>query len=260
MKLSIDTGQERPTLTIEDGDGRRELPLYSEEAFAALNRVWVKVGWQLKYSYGFTWMGRPIIQLPEDVLRIQETIYRVKPDVLIETGVAHGGSLIFYASLFAAMGKGRVVGVDIEIRPHNRAAIEAHELADGISLIEGSSTDEAVLAQVRSHVRAGDRVMVILDSDHSYRHVAAELAAYAPLVTPGSYIVATDGIMEDLEDVPRGRPGWSHDNPAAAARAFAAAHPEFALEPPPFVFDEVEAHVQATYWPAAYLRRRDGAA
>ena len=92
------------------------------------------------------------------------------------------------------------------------------------------------------------------------KRVYAELAAYAPLVTPGSYIVATDGIMEDLEDVPRGRPGWSHDNPAAAARAFAAAHPEFALEPPPFVFDEVEAHVQATYWPAAYLRRRDGAA
>lgn len=254
MKLSIDTDAGK--VVLEDGDGRREAPLYSAEAFSWLTRQWVKTGWQLKYSYGFTWMGRPLIQLPEDVLRVQEAIYRTRPDVLVETGVAHGGSLILYASLFAAMGKGRVVGVDIEIRPGNRAAIEQHELARLITLVEGSSVDPAIVGRVRSLVQPGERVMVMLDSDHSRRHVAEELEAYAPLVSPGSYIVATDGIMEDLEDVPRGRPGWSDDNPSAAARDFAAGHPEFVLEEPPFLFDETEARVQATYWPGAWLRRR----
>ena len=123
MKLAIDT--EASTIVIEDGAKRSELPLYSSEGFALLSGLWSKVAWNQKYTYGFSWMGRPIIQLPEDMIRIQETIYRTKPDVVIETGVAHGGSLVFYASLLRAMGKGRVVGIDIEIRPHNRRAIEA---------------------------------------------------------------------------------------------------------------------------------------
>lgn len=253
MKLSIDT--EARAVVCEEGGTETRVPLYSAEAFALLSRLWVKVGWDLKYPYGFTWMGRPIIQLPEDLVRIQETIYRVRPDVIVETGVAHGGSLIFYASLFRAMGHGRVIGIDIEIRPKNRAAIEAHELAGMIELVEGSSIQPEVVAQVRHGIRESDRVLVILDSNHSKAHVSRELDVYAPLVSVDSYIVATDGIMGDLHDVPRGRPEWREDNPQTAARDFAAAHPEFALEAPPFVFDETSTSQQVTHWPGAYLRR-----
>src|SRR5438105_2932621 len=138
MKLEIDTGS--GTLTVvEAGATPQNWPLYSKKAFELLSRLWLKVGWNEKYPYTFTWMGRPLIQLPEDVLRIQEVVYRIKPDWIIETGVAHGGSLILYASLCKAMGKGRVIGVDIEIRKHNRAAIEAHELSPYITLIEGNA-------------------------------------------------------------------------------------------------------------------------
>src|ERR1700712_2912009 len=128
-------------------------------------------------------MGRPVIQLPDDMVRIQEVIWQVRPTVIVETGVAHGGSLIFYASLFAAMGEGRVIGVDIEIRPNNRQAIEAHPLFDRIRLIEGSSTASATVDLVRSQLRPDDRVLVILDSNHTRQHVADELEAYAPLVS-----------------------------------------------------------------------------
>ncbi len=133
MRITIDTDTRQLT-TVDDGV-ESQCPLYSPEAFRTLSRQWIKVGWELKYTYGFSWMGRPIIQLPEDLVRIQEVIFDVSPDVIIETGVAHGGSLIFYASLFRAIGKGRVIGVDIEIRPHNRRAIEAHPLAELITLV-----------------------------------------------------------------------------------------------------------------------------
>jgi cephalosporin hydroxylase len=169
--------------------------------------------------------------------------------------VAHGGSLILYASLFKAMGKGRVIGVDIEIRPHNREGIETHELGGLITLIEGSSTAPSTLEQVRSHLKPGETVLVILDSDHSKGHVAAELEAYQALVTPGSYIVATDGIMKDLHDVPRGRPEWTWDHPTAAAAEFAQAHPEFVLEQPAWLFNESGLSRNLTHWPGAYLRR-----
>ena len=256
MKLTIDT--DKRTLACEDDAGVRELPLYGREAFSAISRVWIQVGWALKHIYSFTWMGRPIIQLPEDMVRAQEVIYRVKPDVIVETGVAHGGSLIFYASLFRAMETaGRVIGVDIEIRPHNRKAIEAHALSRSISLVEGSSVDPAVVAKVRAQIKPGERVLVFLDSNHTRAHVAAELEAYAPLVSPDSYIVATDGLMEFLHDVPRGKPEWVTDNPSAAAREFASRHPEFVLEEPPaFVFNEGEVREHVTHWPAAWLRRR----
>src|SRR6266850_4346822 len=137
MKLTIDT--EAKSLRLENDGQERDIPLYSDEAFEVISDQWLKVGWNQKYPYTFTWMGRPIIQAPEDVLRVQEVVYRVRPDVLVETGVAHGGSLILYASLFKAMGAGRVIGVDVEIRPPNRRALEAHELFPLITLIEGSS-------------------------------------------------------------------------------------------------------------------------
>ncbi|MBK8691866.1 MAG: cephalosporin hydroxylase family protein [Deltaproteobacteria bacterium] len=256
MKLTIDT--EARTVACEDADGARELPLYSREAFSELSKVWIQVGWALKHIYSFTWMGRPIIQLPEDMVRAQEVIYRVKPDVIIETGVAHGGSLIFYASLFKMMGNaGRVIGVDIEVRPHNRAAIEAHELSPSISLVEGSSIDPTIVERVRSMIKPGEKVLVLLDSNHTKAHVAAELEAYASMVTAGSYIVATDGLMQYLDNVPRGKPEWKDDNPTAAAREFAARHAEFELqEPPPFVFNEGEVREHITHWPGAWLMRR----
>jgi cephalosporin hydroxylase len=253
VKLSIDTTAN--TIVCEDNGHESKAPLYSAEAFAQLSRLWVKVGWDLKYPYGFTWMGRPIIQLPEDMIRIQETIYRTRPDVVVETGVAHGGSLIFYASLLKAMGRGRVVGVDVEIRPKNRAAIESHELHGLITLIEGSSVEPSIVAKVRAGIQPGERVLVILDSNHSKDHVTKELNAYSPLVSVDSYIVATDGIMQDLDDVPRGRSTWKEDNPQAAAKDFAQTHSDFVLETPPFIFSETSTSQQVTHWPGAYLRR-----
>ena len=253
MKLTLDT--DARTLAVEDEGGPRVLDLYSRAAFEELSRQWVRVGWNQKYQYTFSWMGRPVIQLPEDMVRMQEVIHRVRPDVIIETGVAHGGSLIFYSSLCKAMEHGRVVGIDIEIRPHNRAAIETHPLFDRITLLEGSSTAPDIVAQVKALVKPSETVLVILDSNHSYDHVMAELETYADLVTPGSYIVATDGIMYDLADVPRGDARWGSDNPTWAARDFAAHHPKFVVEQPVWPFNESELAQNITHWPGAWLRR-----
>lgn len=253
MKLTIDT--EAASLILEEAGESRTLDLYSKEAFEAISRQWVRVGWNQKYQYNFSWMGRPVIQLPEDMLRIQEAIFEVQPDVIIETGVAHGGSLIFYSSLCKAMEKGRVIGIDIEIRPHNRKAIEAHPLFDRITLIEGSSTAPEIVSQVKALVKPGETVMVILDSNHSYAHVRDELAAYAGLVTPNSYIVATDGIMFDLADVPRGAAEWADDNPRTAAIEFAARNLNFSLQQPAWPFRESDLTENITHWPSAWLKR-----
>lgn len=254
MQLHIDT--EAKTLIQHADGGEQSLPLYSIEAFKILSALWVKLGWNAKYSYTFSWLGRPLIQLPEDVMRIQEVIFRLKPDVIVETGVAHGGSLILYASLFEAMGTpGRVIGVDIEIRAHNRAAIEAHPLFKRITLIEGSSTDPSIVGEVKSQIPAGAKVLVILDSNHSRGHVHAELEAYHDLVCSGSYIVATDGIMSEVADVPRGDPGWVEDNPTQAAKDFAANHPEFVIEQPEWPFNQSELTDNITHWPGAWLKR-----
>jgi len=253
MIVTIDT--EAGTLTEEAEGETRQHPLYSREAFEVISRQWVRVGWSQKYSYTFTWMGRPIIQLPEDMVRAQEVLHQVQPDVIVETGVAHGGSLIFYASLCKILGKGRVIGVDLEIRPHNRQAIEAHPLASYITLIEGDSTAAETLAQVRSLVQPGEKVLVILDSCHTKAHVAAELEAYQDMVSPGSYLVATDGIMGDLGDIAPGVPDWKWDNPTEAAREFAERHPEFVLEQPAWPFNQSELRQNITHWPGAWLRR-----
>ena len=253
MKLTIDT--EAKILTIDEAGELKSMSLYSKEAFQAISRQYIRVGWNQKYPYTFSWMGRPVIQLPDDMIRMQEVIFQLKPDVIIETGVAHGGSLIFYSSLCKVLENGRVIGVDIEIRPHNRAAIESHPLSDRITLIEGSSTDPEIIRQVKALVKPGDTVLVILDSNHTYAHVFSELEAYAELVTPGSYIVATDGIMYDLADVPRGMPSWATDNPAFAARDFVGKHPEFAIEQPAWLFNESDLGQNVTHWPGAWLKR-----
>jgi cephalosporin hydroxylase len=153
------------------------------------------------------------------------------------------------------MGRGRVVGIDIEIRPHNREAVEAHELFSFITLVEGSSVAPDVVARVHSLVKPGESVLVLLDSNHTRQHVSDELEAYHDLVTPGSYIVATDGSMGDLADVPRGRPEWTWDNPTAAAAEFARRHPEFVVEQPEWPFNESDLTENITHWPGAWLRR-----
>ncbi len=255
MKLTIDT--DNNLLITEDGAKSASLDLHSREAFDALSLEWVKLGWQMKYPYTFSWMGRPIIQLPEDMLRTQEVIYRLKPDVIVETGIAHGGSLIYYASLCKAMGKGRVVGIDIEIRPHNREAIEAHELYPLISMVEGNSVAPEIVSQVDDLVGEAETVLLILDSNHTREHVLAELEAYHHLVTPGSYAVATDGVMQWVHDGPRGEPHWLEDNPTTAAHDFVSAHTEFEIEQPEWPFNESDLGTNITHWPDAWIRRKD---
>lgn len=250
MKIEIDTDSREIVI-----DGNRKIPLYSDEGFAVVRDLWVKVGWSQKYNYTFTWFGAPIIQLPDDMIRYQEVVFDLKPDVIIETGVAHGGSLIYSASLLRLLGKGRVIGVDIEIRPHNRARVESHPLAGMIALIEGSSTAPEIVSQVKERIRPGDKVLVVLDSNHSYDHVTKELAAYSPLVSLGSYIVATDGVMRDLTETPRGHADWLTDNPANAAEDFARENASFVIEEPAWKFSESTVRGNVTHWPNAWLKR-----
>jgi cephalosporin hydroxylase len=253
MKIVIDTVAQ--TLTRQQASGETTIGLFSKEAFEALSLEWVRVGWSLQHYHTFTWFGLPVLQLPEDLLRLQEVIYAVRPAVIVETGVFLGGSLLFHASLLAAMGEGKVIGIDREIQPHVRDALCSHPLASRISLIEGSSTDPAVVSQVRSLTEGAFPVLVILDSDHSREHVARELESYAPLVTKGSYIVATDGIMKDLSEVPRAELSWKNDNPFEAANAFAARHPEFRQQQPQWLAHNSPLTENVTYWPGAWLQR-----
>jgi cephalosporin hydroxylase len=247
--------EEEAIIVVRHGGQEARYPLASAEGFAAVSRAWLRAGWDAKYVYGFSWFGRPIIQLPDDLIRIQEVIFAVKPDVVIETGVAHGGSLVFYASLLKAMGRGRVIGIDIEIRPHNRSAIAAHEFAPLITLIEGSSIDPQIVAQVRSLISPGEKTLVILDSNHTKSHVLAELQHYAPLVSVGSYIVATDGIMEQVAGAPRTKPDWRNDNPRQAALEFTSGSGDFAIEEPKWPFNEGMVERRVTYWPDGFIRR-----
>ncbi len=246
---------ENEEVMIEGPEGQERHALASREAFEIISDAWLRCGWDNKYVYSFTWLGRPVIQMPEDMLRIQEVIARVKPDLVIETGVAHGGSLVFYASLFKAMGRGRVIGIDVEIRPHNREAIESHELFPYITLFEGSSIEPSMVKEVSSQIHPGEKVLVILDSKHTKDHVLAELEAYAPMVTPDSYVIVEDGCMEMMAGAPRTEADWSWNNPIAAIEAFVASNPDFAIEEPEFAFNEGNVTKRVTYWPKGYVRR-----
>lgn len=257
-RISIDL--ESGEVIEETGTGIVRSAIDSPEGFRAISRVWLRSGWQCRHVHTFTWLGRPIIQLPEDMLRVQEAIYTVRPDVIIETGVAHGGSVVYYAALCRAMGHGRVIGVDIAIRPHNRRAIETHELAGLITLIEGDSVAPAVLDQVNRLVQPDDTVFVMLDGDHRKAHVLAELQAYAPLVSIGSYIVAADGIMRDLAGLqrhadPRPTHDWSWNSPLAAVEEFLETHGGFEQCTPGFAFNESPLTEPVTYWRGGWLKR-----
>ena len=184
MKLVIDTTTR--TLTLESDAGVQTRGLYTKEAFELISREWLRVGIGLNYSYTFSWMGRPIIQLPEDLIRIQEVVHGVRPDVIVETRVAHGGSLVYSASLCKLMDRGRVIGVDLALKPHNRQASNARAQR-WITLVDGDSADRASSSGALAD-RTCETVLVVLDSNHG-RHVAAARGV-SPLVTPGSYIVA----------------------------------------------------------------------
>ncbi|MNF26555.1 Rhamnosyl O-methyltransferase precursor [compost metagenome] len=202
-----------------------------------------------KYSYHFSWMGRPIIQFPQDMMAMQELIWQIKPDLIIECGIAHGGSIIYYASLLELQGHGEVLGIDRDIRAHNREAIESHPMSKRIQMIEGSSVDPAVVEQVRTQA-AGKTVIVVLDSNHTHQHVLEELRLYSPLVSLGSYCVVMDTVVEDMPaDFFPDRPWGQGDNPKTAVWAYLEENSDF----------EIDYHMQnkllVTVAPDGYLRR-----
>jgi len=239
-----------PMIEVEDASGtRKRLSIYSEEGFAALTELWVRSGWERKFTYEITWLGIPVIQLPEDIILLQELIYKVRPDVIIECGTAHGGTAIFCASVLELIGRGRVLTIDIEVRKYNKLAIMSHPMSTRLTLIEGSSVEQSTLDRVKGLVHPGEKVMVLLDSNHTRSHVSRELALYAPLVTPESYIIVYDGVMECLVDAPHGSPAWADDNPSMAVRDFLAGHPEFEHDP-------YYGRLAATYCPGGYLKRK----
>ncbi len=242
--------------TITNTKTNESVVFGSKEGFKILSDLWLMSGWDAKYVYSFAWLGRPVIQLPDDMIRIQELIFDLKPDVILETGIAHGGSLVYYASLCKLIGKGRVIGVDIEIRPHNRKATEEHFLyKDYITMIEGSSVDPVIVQQVKDMVKPGETVLVLLDSNHFKDHVLKELAAYSPLVSVGSYIIATDGIMKMVTGLDRTTPEFEWNNPKDAALEFVAKNKNFVIEPPKFPFSESVVDEMVTYWQGGYIKR-----
>ncbi len=202
------------------------------------------------WSYQWSWLGLPVIQMPPDIVVMQEVIWEMRPQLVIETGIARGGSLVLYASILELIGEGAVLGIDLDIRAHNREAIETHPLARRIRMVEGSSLDEAVLAEARRAADAVERVMVVLDSDHTHEHVLAELHAYGELVTVGQFLVVADTFVEDIPvQEHRQRPWGPGDNPATALRTWLDEAEGF--EPDPFI----NAKLLLSASPGGYLRR-----
>lgn len=207
--------------SYQDND---ELKIAAEKFNTASNKV--------QYSYNFSWMGRPIIQYPQDMIAMQELIWEIKPDLIIETGIAHGGSLIFYASILELLGNGEVLGIDIDIRAHNKAAIEQHPMYKRISMIEGSAIDEKIVAKVKEFAQGKNKILVCLDSNHTHEHVLAELEMYAPFVTLNSYIVVFDTIVENLPDgyFSQHRPWGIGNNPKTAVDSFLSNNDQFVID------------------------------
>ena len=203
-----------------------------------------------RYSYNFSWLGRPIIQFPQDIVAMQEIIWQVQPDLIIETGIAHGGSLIFWSSMLQLLGgDGRVVGIDIEIRPDNREELEKHPLFSRITLVEGSSIEPVIVERVRTLAAGRRRVLVVLDSNHTHDHVLKELQLYSPLVRRGSYLVVFDTIVEDMpDDFAVERPWGKGNNPKTAVREFLEHNDRFEVDA------EVEGKLLLSVAPSGYLK------
>lgn len=225
--------------------------LAADPELRRLDREVVAASDRHNYSYVWDWLGLPVIQMPSDIVAAQEVLWKDRPQLVIETGVARGGSLVLYASVLQLIGEGTVLGIDIDIRAHNRQAIEAHPLAPRISLLQGSSTDPAVVAQAAELASQVDRVMVVLDSNHTHAHVLEELRLYAPLVTPGLHLVVADTVVEELPvQEHRPRPWGPGDNPATAVRQFLEETTDFEVD------EEVNAKLLMTSSRGGYLVRR----
>lgn len=240
--------------------------LGKDEAFRAQSLDWMMKSAEHRYTYNFTWLGRPIIQFPQDIVATQELIWEVKPDVVLECGVAHGGSLILSASILAMLDyqdaleagetldpanpKRRVIGIDIDIRDHNRAEIDKSPMRSRIEMIQGSAIDPSTIEAAKALINEGDRVLVILDSNHTHEHVLAELEAYAPLVSEGSYCVVFDTLVEDVPaELFEDRPWGPGDNPKTAVWEYLKSHPEFEID------KSIENKLMITVAPDGFLKR-----
>lgn len=225
--------------------------LMDDKDVQALSRIWVREIARHKYAYNFSWMGRPIIQFPQDMIAMQEIIWKSRPDLIIETGVAHGGSLIYYASLMEMMNlDGYVLGIDIDIRAHNRSAIDAHPMRKRIEMIEGSSIDGETVAEVAKHALGKKSVMVVLDSNHTHDHVLSELELYSPFVSKGNYLVVFDTLLEDMpDDLVHDRPWGRGNNPKTAVRKFIGSNSGFEVD------EAIDAKILITVAPGGFLRR-----
>jgi cephalosporin hydroxylase len=214
-----------------------------------LTNQWFVESCKYKYSYNFSWMGRPIIQFPQDIMAMQEIIWQVKPDLIVETGIAHGGSLIFYASMLELIGEGQVLGIDVDIRQHNRVEIEQHPMFKRITMIEGSSIDEEIAKQVYDLAKGKSRILLVLDSNHTHDHVLKELELYSPLVTKDSYLVVFDTVVEDMpEDFFPDRPWGKGNNPKTAVWEFLKTNKRFEVD------KDIEAKLLITVAPDGYLK------
>jgi len=217
-------------ITVNHPEYEKNVELYSKDGIELIGNLWVKLCTQYKLTHEITWLGVPIIQLSEDIVMMQELIWKVRPDVIIECGIAHGGSALFYASILELIGKGFVIGVDNEIRKYNEIAIKNHPLSHRVVLIEGSSISPQVIKKIKQFTKKQNKIMVILDSNHSKEHVLKELEIYQDIVTPGSYLVAMDGAQEKVADIPNGKPEWKEDNPLAAINTFIKKNKNFQVD------------------------------
>jgi cephalosporin hydroxylase len=269
MKLTIDTEEKTlcvitPSVSagavsagaaVEHDAPPGTYPLYSAEAFEILSSQWLPLSWNREHWMSFSWMGRQLLQLPHDVLRLAELVWVLRPVVIIETGVYEGGSTLLFASLCRLAGAGRVISVDLLLRPGVREAVE--ERGGGlVTLIEGDSASAETAAQVRRLIRDEERVFVFLDSAHTAEHVAAELELYAPLVTPGSYLVVADTNLPELRDTPNGIIQWAYDHPMAAVDSFLSRHPEFERAHPKPLFAAEQDCAYLSYFAGSWLTRR----
>jgi len=201
-----------------------------DKKFEEKTKNWFEHSWKHEYLYHFKWLGRPIIQFPQDIIAIQELIWKVKPDLIIETGIARGGSIIFSASILELIGKGEVIGIDIDIRKHNRKEIEKHPLMKRIIMIEGSSIDKKVVNQIYKISKGKKKIMLLLDSNHTHKHVLEEMKAYSPLVKKGSYMVVFDTIIDDLPKKFFDRPWDVGNNPKTAVKEFLKKNSRFKID------------------------------
>ena len=224
--------------------------MISDQQCVDATKRWFDLSTKYEYSYHFTWLGRPIIQYPQDIILMQELIWQIKPDLIIETGIAHGGSLIFSASMMELLGgTGQVLGIDIDIREHNRVEIESHPMFKRITMIQGSSTDSEIVKKVYAFAKDKKKILVILDSLHTHDHVATELELYSPLVSAGSYLVVFDTIIEDMpEDHFLDRPWGKGNNPKTAVWEFLKKNDRFVID------KEIENKLLITVAPDGYLK------